>query len=333
MTGHTAGRTAPGGQAASPAPRCPACRGTGSEPWARARDVEYRTTDEEFGYHRCLRCGALFIDPMPVDRLSEIYPANYYAYASEEQSFVHRVKDRLDSLRLRRTLSRLSGDDLRILDVGGGDGRQLDVIRALDPRVTFTQVVDLDPEAQARAVERGHRYFCGRVEEFSTDERFDLILLINLIEHVSDPGGVLDRLRRHLTPQGSILIKTPNTDSLDARLFRHRNWGGYHCPRHWVLFDRHNLTGLAAERGLAVRAFAYTQGAPFWGVSLLAAAARRGWVRVSAERPMTRHPLFPPLAAAFAGFDLLRTTLGGRPSQMFVELVPVPVPDSSDASP
>ncbi|WP_449065570.1 class I SAM-dependent methyltransferase [Planomonospora algeriensis] len=276
MTEHIVGRTPLNEEGAAPALRCPACGGTASQPWARARDVEYHTSGDEFGYHRCLGCGVLFIDPLPVDRLSEIYPANYYAYASAEQSFVHRIKDRLDSLRLRRILSKLAGDDLRVLDVGGGDGWQLDVIRAIDSRVTFTQVVDLDPDAQARAVARGHRYFCGRVEEFSTHERFDLILLINLIEHVSDPRAVLETLRRHLTPQGSILIKTPNTDSLDARLFRHRNWGGYHCPRHWVLFDRHNLTRLAGECGLAVRAFSYTQGAPFWGVSLLAAAAAGG---------------------------------------------------------
>ncbi|NUW36458.1 methyltransferase domain-containing protein [Nonomuraea sp. SMC257] len=302
--------------------RCPACQETGAAPWASARDVEYRSSDEEFAFYRCARCGVLFLDPMPVDRLAEIYPANYYAYASDEQSFAHRVKDRLDALRLRRILSGLTGGELKVLDVGGGDGWQLDVIRGLDSRVSFTQVVDLDPAAQERAVARGHRFFCGRVEDFSTEERFDLILLINLIEHVSDPGEVLRTLGRHLTPQGVILIKTPNTDSMDARLFRHRDWGGYHCPRHWVLFDRRNFTRLAHACGFTVSRFSYTQGAPFWSTSILAALARRGWVTVTAERPMTRHPLFPILAAGFAGFDLARQLLGGRPSQMFVELVP-----------
>ncbi|MFI6788175.1 class I SAM-dependent methyltransferase [Nonomuraea sp. NPDC050383] len=302
--------------------RCPACQEAGAEHWATARDVEYRTSEQEFQYYRCARCGALFLDPMPVDRLAEIYPANYYAYASDEQSFAHRVKDRLDAVRLRRILSRLSGDELKVLDVGGGDGWQLDVIRGLDSRVSFTQVVDLDEAAQSRAVARGHEFFCGRVEDFSTEQRFDLILLINLIEHVSDPGDVLRTLGRHLTPQGVILIKTPNTDSMDARIFRHRDWGGYHCPRHWVLFDRRNFTRLALACGFTVHRFAYTQGAPFWGTSILAGLVRRGWVKVSADRPMTRHPLFPILAAGFAAFDLARGLLGGRPSQMFVELVP-----------
>ncbi len=323
MSESTAPRAAAGRYSGEPAPTCPACDGDTARRWALARDVEYRTTDEEFDYYRCASCGVVFIDPMPVDRLGQIYPPNYYAYSAEERSFVHRIKDALDALRFRRILSGLSGTRLSVLDVGGGDGRQLDVVRGLDSRVTFTQVVDLDPEARTRAVSRGHHYFCGRVEDFATDDRFDLILLINLIEHVSEPGEVLRTLRRHLTPQGTVLIKTPNTDSWDARLFRHRDWGGYHCPRHWVLFDRRNFTKLAEESGFVVRRFSYTQGAPFWSTSVLAALARRGWVTISAERPVTRHPLFPLLASVFAGLDLVRMRMGGRPSQMFLELVPV----------
>ncbi|WP_327590614.1 class I SAM-dependent methyltransferase [Nonomuraea sp. NBC_00507] len=274
-----------------------------------------------------MECGVIFLDPMPVDQLAHIYPGNYYAYASDEQSFVHRIKDRLDAVRLRRILSRLSGDKLQVLDVGGGDGWQLDVIRGIDRRVTFTQVVDLDSGAQARALARGHHYFCGRVEEFTTERRFDLILLINLIEHVSDPGAVLKALRCHLTSQGVILIKTPNTKSLDANLFRHRNWGGYHCPRHWVLFDRQNFARLASKCGFSVYRFAYTQGGPFWSTSILAELVRRGWANVTAKRPMTQHPLFPFFAAASAGFDLIRARFGARPSQMFVELVSAPTLD------
>jgi hypothetical protein len=35
---------------------------------------------------------------------------------------------------------------------------------------------------------------------------------------------------------------------------------------------------------------------------------------------MVHHPLYGPLAAAFAAFDLVRARVGGRTSQMFVEL-------------
>jgi SAM-dependent methyltransferase len=265
----------------------------------------------------------IFLDPMPLEALDRIYPANYYAYSGGQQSLVHRVKDRLDGRLFRQMLHRLPGDQLRVLDVGGGDGWLLTVIRSLDQRVRLTQVVDMDPEAEQLARRQGHEYFCGLVEDFKTDTRFDLILMLNIIEHVADPQTVLSRLRTMLTPTGVILMKTPNTNSLDARVLRHRDWGGYHCPRHWVLFDRETVTRLAGDAGLEVRRLTYTQGAPFWTVAVLAWLARRRLVSITSERPMVKHRLFPLLSAAFAAFDLTRSAVGARTSQMFVELVPL----------
>jgi SAM-dependent methyltransferase len=301
---------------------CPLCGGQSIDSWATARDVEYRTSDDVFQYWRCRLCGVVFLDPMPLDALGRIYPANYYAYSGGQQSLVHRVKDRLDGRLFHRMLQRLPGDELRALDVGGGDGWLLTVIRSLDRRVVLTHVVDMDPEAEQLARCQGHEYFCGLVEDFKTDVRFDLILMLNIIEHVADPQAVLARLRTMLTPTGVILMKTPNTNSLDARLFRDRDWGGYHCPRHWVLFDRDTVTRLAGGSGLEVRRLTYTQGAPFWTVGVLAWLSRKRLVSVTSERPMVKHPLFPLLSAAFAAFDLSRSTLGAKTSQMFVELVP-----------
>jgi hypothetical protein len=55
--------------------------------------------------------------------------------------------------------------------------------------------------------------------------------------------------------------------------------------------------------------------------------ARRGLAKVSAARPMYRHPLFNPLLALFAGFDFARRPFA-RTSQMFVLLkAAAPAPD------
>lgn len=299
---------------------CPACGGAG-ERWATVHDVEYRTSDEAFEYHRCTACNVVFLPDPPVDRLAEIYPPTYYAYAGDETSLVQRVKLALDRRRFARLLAGVPGSSLAALDVGGGDGWVLSTLREVDRRVGRTVVVDLDAEAKARAEARGHESFCGRIEDFDDPGPFDVVLLFNLIEHVADPGAVLRRLAGLLSPSGVILVKTPNVDSLDARLFRHRDWGGYHCPRHWVLFDRPGFVALAERSGLRARTVAFTQGAPFWTVSVLAALARKRLARITPERPVFDHPLFGPLAGAFAAFDLARGALGATPSQMFVELV------------
>lgn len=300
-------------------PACLACGGARSEPWTVARDVEYHTTSDVFTYHRCDHCGVLFIDPVPDGRLAEIYPGNYYSYAAPGGSPVHAVKSLLDRRFFRAILGRLQGDELSVLDVGGGAGWELAALRSADARVKHTQVVDLDPHAQKLAEQNGHTYYCGRIEDFDSERRFDLIVLLNLIEHVRDPREVLRKVKDLLSPGGIILIKTPNWQALDAKVFRQNSWAGLHCPRHWVLFTRESFRSLAEDVGLNVEAATYTQGAPFWAASVLAWLAERGWVHISSERPVVYHPLFGPLAALFAAFDFVRRPFA-KTSQMFFVL-------------
>jgi hypothetical protein len=155
-------------------------------------------------------------------------------------------------------------------------------------------------------------------------------LALNLIEHVANPLDVVSNLRECLTPEGMVLIKTPNVDSLDARLFRHRNWGGFHCPRHWVLFDKQSFLSLICRAGLVPLQFKYTQGAPFWSVSVVAMLEKRKWIRLDGAHPTYLHPLYKLLVILFAGFDLLRAPFA-RPSQMFWILRRAPLPETSAA--
>ena len=70
--------------------------------------------------------------------------------------------------------------------------------------------------------------------------------------------------------------------------------------------------------------FSYTQGAPFWAISLLDILRRKGLATVSAARPSIYHPLTPMLQAAAAAFDFGRAAFGGRPSQMVAVLGSAP---------
>ena len=287
-------------------PACPLCGKAETRFHAEAHDIEYCTSDESWIWHACDPCGVLFIDPMPVDRLGEIYPANYYSYGAGKASAVQKIKEALDRRRFKRLLGAVPGEELSVLDIGGGSGWLLDMVKSADPRVTRTTVVDLDAGAAQLARAKGHTFVQGRIEDAELDGKFDFILMLNLIEHVSDPRAMLAKVRRLLKPGGQLFIKTPNYASLDARLFRHRSWAGFHTPRHFVLFQRRSLEALCRECGLEPESFSYTQGAPFWSVSLLEELRKLGLVKITATRPAVAHPLIPLLQAASAAFDLLR---------------------------
>lgn len=216
-------------------------------------------------------------------------------------------------------LKGLPAQQINVLDVGGGTGWMLDVLKSTDKRTGFTQIVDIDTHAKKIAEEKGHAYFEGTIESFTPDQRFHCILMLNLIEHVADPLAVLQKAGSLLAPGGVIVIKTPNTNSWDARLYKRTYWGGLHCPRHWVIFSEKSFRLLLQSTQLKITKLRYTQGAAFWAFSIIAALYRKRMVHISAKKPIIFHWLFAPLGALFAVFDFARKPFA-KTSQMFILL-------------
>ena len=210
-------------------------------------------------------------------------------------------------------------DKINVLDVGGGTGWMIELLKKTDTRINFTQIVDFDAMAKTIAEENGHAYFEGTIEAFETNKKFHLILLLNLIEHVKDPLAILQKTQSLLEPGGIIVIKTPNTDSLDARLFKKSYWGGLHCPRHWIIFSEKSIRLLLQTTSLKIKSLQYTQGAPFWAFSIIALLHRKKIVRISAKKPIIFHWLFAPISALFAVFDFIRRPFA-KTSQLFIIL-------------
>src|SRR5947208_4043592 len=93
-----------------------------------------------------------------------------------------------------KSLNCLSG--LRILDIGCGAGLLCEPFTRLG-----AQVIGIDPSASNIAAakvhaEKGHLsidYRCTTVEEMDARERFDVVLAMEVVEHVLDVGAFLDR--------------------------------------------------------------------------------------------------------------------------------------------
>ena len=298
---------------------CYACGSGDMAWWCTVADPEYRSSEDRFGYYACAACRGLSIHPCPEDRLAEIYPSNYYSYSAESFSLLGEIKHWLDRRLFKSVFAGIPGASLSAMDVGGGSGWLLDQARRVEPRLKTTVVVDINEAARPAALAAGHDFVLSRIEDFNDPRRFDLITMLNLIEHVRRPGDMLAKARACLTDDGVLLIKTPNCDSLDARLFRRSYWGGLHSPRHWVLFTPEGFRRAATAAGLAVDSLVLTQGAPFWATSVLNWLETHGLARFSKDRPMYRHPLFSWLLGLFAVIDFARRPFM-RTSQMFVVL-------------
>jgi 2-polyprenyl-3-methyl-5-hydroxy-6-metoxy-1,4-benzoquinol methylase len=275
--------------------------------------------ENEFFYYGCADCGTIFIHPAPVEQLKQIYPPNYYSFVNKPKNLVVRLKEWMDKRFFKKILKQLPAESINVLDVGGGTGWIPDILVKTDKRISFIQIVDIDKKAKTIAEEKGHAYFEGAVETFTTDKLFHLILMLNLIEHVANPLAVLQKAASLLAPGGVIVIKTPNTVSWDARLYKRSYWGGLHCPRHWIIFSEKSFRILLQSTRLKINRLYYTQGAAFWAFSIIASLTRKKIIRTSSQRPVIFHWLFAPISAFFAVVDFARKPFA-KTSQMFILL-------------
>lgn len=294
--------------------RCVACGSLRTTLFTKAQDVEYQAVEGIFSFYQCLDCDCVSIDPALKDRLDDIYPTSYYSFDDQGKGVLQIVKQALDRRAFARLTAEIPGKKLVALDVGGGTGFLLKQLQKADCRVSQGTIVEINGKAKSEAVASGFNFFLGRIEHFQNEDCFDIILMMNLIEHVADPGAVLAQAASLLTENGRIFIKTPNYKSLDERLFHRHSWGGFHCPRHFVLFTKKSFTALAARNGLRVVRSSYTQGAPFWSVSVIAWLQEVGVLKKNGK-PLYKHPLNASLMGLFAVFDFARLPFF-RTSQM-----------------
>lgn len=234
---------------------CCICGIDDTEQIGAGEDFEYRTTDDTFTAVKCRSCSLVYLDPRPtLADMETIYPPNYHAFDFTEDDFglVHKIRSRLEARRLLDYCGDLP-DGARILDVGCGDGFHLRLLREFGNSTWQLEGVDLDKRAVDAAERSGISVHFGSVETLDLDAgSYDLVFMIQTIEHVERPDEILSAVSRLIKPGGRVVIVTDNTDSVDFGLFKNGYWGGYHFPRHLNLFNKASLNKLAKKVGLSV---------------------------------------------------------------------------------
>lgn len=119
------------------------------------------------------------------------------------------------------------------------------------------QGIDTAEEEVARLAAKGYRVLVGDVEQLDLEDRFDVIVAGDVVEHLSNPGLFLSGARRHLRSGGVLVLTTPNAHSADqfARALV-ANYTAFN-PQHTACFDPAALWELASRNGLEVAEFAW----------------------------------------------------------------------------
>ncbi len=101
----------------------------------------------------------------------------------------------------------------RVLEIGCGSGQTLEMIKQLK-LCESTVGIELFEQAAAGARTRVDRVYHLNIEKQEAPAdlgTFDLILMLDVLEHLVDPWSVLGRIQRaHLKPGGKMIISLPN---------------------------------------------------------------------------------------------------------------------------
>ncbi|HSJ13200.1 MAG TPA: class I SAM-dependent methyltransferase [Longimicrobiales bacterium] len=135
--------------------------------------------------------------------------------------------------------------DLRILDVGCGSGLFFDRL------ARFGTVVGVEPDRALAEAEPRHRdrIHAGELATFHADAPFDLVLMLDVLEHITDAADVLARALSLLRDDGRIIITVPAFRAL---------WTHHDVlNRHVTRYSRPDLAALVRGAGGRIDSMRY----------------------------------------------------------------------------
>lgn len=244
---------------------CPACGVEGAVRARFAREDNEGALPDIWSMKQCAHCGSIWLAERPDDASLHLAYNDYYTHVPESEQTAqggvgtlatglvngylnrrfgtrrqpaHAAGALLFSLiepwRLKldyygRHFDRLDFNKRRLLDIGCGNGAFLS--RAAEMGWN-SMGCEPDPKAALACQATGLNVIAGDAFTPLLDkERFDVVTMSHVIEHVTDAPGVLRRVMTLLRPGGWLWMALPNPASLGVRVFG-KAWHGLHPPYH-----------------------------------------------------------------------------------------------------
>jgi 2-polyprenyl-3-methyl-5-hydroxy-6-metoxy-1,4-benzoquinol methylase len=229
--------------------KCIVCGSGNFEPFLTCKD--YTVSRQNFNIVCCKACGFKFTNPRPSDsEIGNYYKSDdYVSHSDTKKGLINQLYHRVRRYTLKKKLELINSYVSRgtILDYGCGTGMFLNTCKDAGWN-TFG--FEPDPDARQIAGKNGGRIVDSKVQlkELIGDNKFDIISLWHVMEHVTDVDQTLRFFKDNLADKGTLIIAVPNHVSFDGKLYK-EFWAGYDVPRHLYHFELSTMQKLLGNYG------------------------------------------------------------------------------------
>lgn len=207
---------------------------------------DHSVSQENFELHLDENLDMLVTQPQP-ENLNPYYnSAAYISHTDANTSLVDKIYQRVKKINLKNKLKILQKhtSGKKLLDVGAGTGDFLVVAKENGWSVNG---VEPNLKANGKASEKGLN-LKTTLEDFS-NQKFDVITLWHVLEHVPNLTDQVTRLSNLLAEDGTLIIAVPNFKSFDALHYKNF-WAAFDVPRHLWHFSKTSISKLFEKENM-----------------------------------------------------------------------------------
>ncbi len=214
---------------------------------------DFKITDSAYGslwtFFACRDCRFVFSNPYTGEKdivtfYSQLQDSEYSQEAENRAKNFNTLLERMQKL---QSMGKAPAGK-KLLDIGAASGIFLDMARSAGYGIEGVEPSNfLVREAEKHY---GIKLFEGTVETYTSAEKFPVITLLDIIEHLVEPDAFMNHVDRLIQPGGLLVLVTPDVSSLAARIMGKRWW--HYRIAHINFFNLHSLRFLLEKHGYEI---------------------------------------------------------------------------------
>ena len=247
--------------------------------------------DKTFKYLKCLNCEVISIFPIPDENdFEKMYPPTY------QGEIPSKISGKYNDL-----LKRYQNKKLKILDYGCGNAEFL-----FDVKNNGHQAIGIEYNPQFVQILNNNTEDINfySIDEFNqSEEKYNVIMLNNVLEHVSNPNELLKTLKNRLKEDGELIIRGPIENNVSFALLTRKIIFGLrkkllnkklnHVPYHLTFTNRKNQLDIINRNGFSTIQYEILENAWPYPASLNKLNLKKYPLYFVAKISIILHKVFP----------------------------------------